>query len=300
MPTHTKPYFGRFAPTPSGQLHFGSLLAALASYLDARHQQGQWLVRMEDLDRARNKPGATERILQTLAAHGLDWDDDVLVQSQHESRYQQQIDNWLAQDLAYYCDCSRSDLAVHNGVYPGTCRERNLPPSRDHAVRIRVTDEPVGFVDRLQGDIHQRLESEVGDFVIQRRDGVIAYQLAVVMDDIAQGITDIVRGADLLDSTPRQLWLYHLLQATPPAYLHIPLVMQQRGQKLSKRLASAPIEANQAAASLYAALLSLQQQPPAQLRSAPVPELLAWGTEHWQPTQLPASREILLDAATPG
>lgn len=292
-----KPYIGRFAPTPSGHLHVGSLLAALASYLDARNKGGQWLVRMEDLDRPRNKTGAAEHILQTLTAHGLEWDGKVLTQSEHEARYQRQIDSWLDQGLAYYCDCSRSDLSTHNGIYPGTCRARNLPAAGNHAVRIRVTDDPVIFTDRLQGTISQRLESELGDFVIRRRDGVIAYQLAVVMDDIAQGVTDIVRGADLLDSTPRQLWLYRLLGATPPEYLHIPLVMARQGQKLSKRLGSAPIDPAQAPASIFAALAALQQQPPAALQQATATELLAWAVEHWQPLRLPASREVLLGAA---
>lgn len=299
MLTPDSPYLGRFAPTPSGHLHFGSLLAALASYLDARAHNGRWLVRMEDLDRPRNKPGAAEHILQTLAAHGLIPDGEVLAQSGQEPRYQQQIDSWLKQDLAYYCDCSRSDLAAHQGVYPGTCRERHLPPADSHAIRVRVTREPMGFTDRLQGPFSQNLETEVGDFVIRRRDGVVAYQLAVVMDDIAQGVTDVVRGADLLDSTPRQLWLYRLLGAAAPNYLHLPLMMTQRGQKLSKRLGSAPIQASRAPASLLAALTALCQSPPATLRSASVTEILGWAVEHWQPDTLPARREILMDLPVP-
>lgn len=299
MFTPYSPYLGRFAPTPSGHLHFGSLLAALASFLDARANNGQWLVRMEDLDRPRNKPGAADHILQTLVAHGLAWDGEVLVQTDQESRYQQQIENWLQAGLAYYCDCSRSDLIAHNGIYPGTCRERNLPASSQYAVRLRVSNEPINFTDRLQGPVSQCLESTVGDFVIRRRDGVIAYQLAVVMDDIQQEVTDIVRGADLLDSTPRQLWLYRLLDAAPPRYLHIPLIMKQRGQKLSKRLGSAPIEAGRAPASLVSALSALRQQPPVQLRSARVEEILAWAVEHWRPYSLPATREIIMDAHGP-
>lgn len=299
MHSSSNRYTGRFAPTPSGPLHFGSLLAALASYLDARHQNGQWLVRMEDLDQPRNQDGAPEQILQALTAHGLEWDGDVLVQSQHEERYQQQIRSWVDQGLAYYCDCSRRDLVAHQGVYPGTCRERNLPPAADHAVRVRVTDEPIAFSDRLQGEVSQRLESEVGDFVIRRRDGIVAYQFAVVMDDIAQGVTDIVRGADLLDSTPRQLWLYRLLQAPAPDYLHIPLMMAEHGQKLSKRVGSAPVRATNASASLFAGLVVLAQRPPAGLRNAPVADLLAWAIEHWQPMRLPAVREILQEEQAP-
>jgi glutamyl-Q tRNA(Asp) synthetase len=284
---------GRFAPTPSGALHFGSLLAALASFLDARQRHGHWLVRMEDLDQPRNKPGAQDQILQALTAHGMHWDGPVQIQSQHQKSYQEQINHWIDQGLAYYCDCSRKDLIAYKGVYPGTCRGRHLPPAADHAVRVRVTDEPVVFTDRLQGKISQRLESEIGDFVVRRRDGIIAYQLAVVMDDIAQGVTDIVRGADLLESTPRQLWLYQLLQTPVPAYLHIPLMMTRRGQKLSKRLGSAPIHPQAASSSLFAALNVLNQQPPATLQKATVAELIAWGLEHWQPMQLPPTREIL-------
>lgn len=289
-----KSYVGRFAPTPSGHLHFGSLLAALASYLDARHQRGRWLVRMEDLDTPRNMPGAAEHILQTLEAHGLIRDGEVLVQSQQTERYQQQINSWVGQGLAYYCNCSRADLAEFGGVYPGTCRGRSLPPADDHAVRLRVTNDPIVFTDRLQGRVTQHLESDIGDFVIRRRDGVVAYQLAVVMDDITQGVTHIVRGADLLDSTPRQLWMYQLLQATAPEYLHTPLLMTRRGHKLSKRLNSAAIEASQAPASLYSALLALRQQPPTELQNRPVAEILAWAIEHWQPGQLPAVREIMV------
>jgi glutamyl-Q tRNA(Asp) synthetase len=248
---------------------------------------------MEDLDRPRNKAGAQDQILQALTAHGMEWDGPVLVQSQQQESYQEQIRHWIDQGLAYYCDCSRKDLAAHNGIYPGICRGRHLPPAVDHAVRVRVTDEPIVLNDRLQGDINQHLESEIGDFVVRRRDGIIAYQLAVVMDDIAQGVTDIVRGADLLESTPRQLWLYRLLRATAPAYLHIPLMMARRGQKLSKRLGSAPIHPQAASASLFTALVVLGQQPPVALQSAPVAELIAWGIEHWQPMRLPPSREIL-------
>jgi len=290
---------GRFAPTPSGALHFGSLLAALASFLDARQRHGHWLVRMEDLDQPRNKPGAQDQILQALTAHGMEWDGPVLIQSQHQKSYHEQIHHWVDQGLAYYCDCSRQDLTAQHGVYPGTCRGRHLPPAADHAVRVRVTDEPIAFTDRLQGKISQGLESDIGDFVVRRRDGIIAYQLAVVMDDIAQSVTDIVRGADLLESTPRQLWLYQLLQAPAPAYMHIPLMMARHGQKLSKRLGSAPIHSQAASASLFSALIVLDQQPPATLRGAPVAELIAWGIEHWQPMRLPPSREILQQIEIP-
>lgn len=292
------PYIGRFAPTPSGYLHFGSLLAALASYLDAQQHQGTWLVRLEDLDLPRNKPGAARQILDTLAAFGLQSQGPVWVQSERQAVYAEQIQTLIDQHLAYYCNCSRRDLAPFHGIYPGTCRERNLPPAEDHAVRVR-TDKQVTrhstyrFIDRLQGPFSQHLESAVGDFVIRRRDGIVAYQLAVVMDDIAQGVTDVVRGADLLDSTARQLHLYHLLGTPPPRYLHTPLVVRQQGEKLSKRLGSKALDPALASATLYKALAALYQAPPVTLRNSAPAEQLAWGVAHWDPLRLPATRELL-------
>ncbi|MFN3580171.1 MAG: tRNA glutamyl-Q(34) synthetase GluQRS [Pseudomonas sp.] len=290
-------YIGRFAPTPSGHLHFGSLLAALASCLDARHHNGTWLVRMEDLDLPRNRPGAAEHILSTLEVYGLHWDGEVLVQSQRQAFYQQQIDIWLEQQRAFYCDCSRKSLAEHDGIYPGTCRARHLTPAADHAVRVRVPDRSSGFVDRLQGPFSQKLQQDVGDMIVRRRDGIIAYQLAVVMDDITQGVTDIVRGADLLDSTPRQLWLYELLEQQQPAYMHTPLVVRREGEKLSKRLASAPLDPLKVSATLLEALELLQQNPPTALRGAPADEILAWAVPNWDASKIPACREIRRDTA---
>lgn len=286
------PYVGRFAPTPSGYLHFGSLLAAVASYLDARQHQGQWLIRIEDLDTPRNLPGASEHILRTLDAYGLHWDGEIIYQSERLPLYQQVIDHWLETGQAYHCDCSRRTLLQHGGAYPGTCRERHLPAAPDHAVRVRVADQPVVFRDRLQGEFQQTADGLSGDFIIRRRDGIIAYQLAVVVDDIAQRVTDIVRGADLLDSTPRQLWLYQLLQQPAPRYLHVPLVMREDGEKLSKRLGSTPLEPRLATATLHRALTVLAQEPPPELADAPVDEQLAWAVAHWQPQRLPAKRQI--------
>lgn len=298
MPFST--YVGRFAPTPSGYLHFGSLLTAVASYLDARHHHGRWLVRLEDLDTPRNVAGASEHILRTLQAYGLHWDDEVLKQSDRLKSYQQTIDGWLNTGQAYYCDCSRRDIIAHDGVYPGTCRQRHLPAAPNHAIRVNVGQQPVRFKDRLQSLASQNLTKVAEDFIIRRRDGIIAYQLAVVIDDIAQGVTDIVRGADLLDSTPRQLCLYRLLQQPAPRYLHIPLIMRHDGEKLSKRLGSAPLEASQAAATLYRALCILTPNPPASLLTAPVQQQLEWAVAHWQPQRLPAIRQMLDPTRTEG
>ena len=291
MPTSS--YIGRFAPTPSGYLHFGSLLTAVASYLDARHHKGQWLVRLEDLDSPRNLAGASEHILRTLEIYGLHWDGEIIQQSNRLPLYQQAIEQYLAANHAYYCNCSRRDIMAHNGVYPNTCRLRQLSWAEDHAVRIKVDSHPTRFVDRLQGPVQQNLANSCGDFIIRRRDGIIAYQLAVVIDDIAQGVTDIVRGADLLDSTPRQLWLYHLLQQPAPRYLHVPLIMRSDGAKLSKRLGSAPLQTDQAQIMLYNALSILTPGLPDSLRQAPVTQQLEWAIAHWQPSQLPATQQIL-------
>lgn len=206
----TPSYIGRFAPTPSGFLHFGSLVAALASYLDARAAGGRWRVRMEDLDPPREMPGAPAAILETLQGYGLEWDGEVAYQSQRHAAYQQVIDRLLSQGLAYACICSRKQLEPFNGIYPGTCRNAGHG-TEDAAIRVRVPELVYRFEDRVQGLFEQHLGRESGDFVIRRRDGLYAYQLAVVLDDAWQGVTDIVRGADLLDSTPRHLYLQELL-----------------------------------------------------------------------------------------
>jgi glutamyl-Q tRNA(Asp) synthetase len=286
------PYIGRFAPTPSGHLHFGSLLAALASFLDARHHDGLWLMRMEDLDQPREVPGAADAILRTLELYGLHWDGPVMRQSARHQVYQSVIDGWLSRGLAYRCSCSRRELQ-DSDIYPGYCRGRHLPASTAHAVRARAPELTLGFQDRLQGHFAQHLPSQVGDFIIRRRDGIVAYQLAVVVDDIEQGVNQVVRGADLMDSTPRQLWLYRIFDQPPPDYLHIPLVMRADGQKLSKRLASPALDPRQAPTTLHRALLALGQRPPDELRSAPVSDQLDWAIAHWRPDGMPAVLERL-------
>lgn len=290
---HAQPYIGRFAPTPSGQLHFGSLVTALASYLDARNQGGRWLVRIEDLDQPRVVAGATEHILRTLEYYGLEWDGEIVYQSQRVELYEAILATWLADGKAYYCDCSRQQVAAYAGIYPGTCRTRGLAPADDRAIRVRVPNDTISFLDRLQGSVSQQLQDEVGDIVVRRRDGLIAYQLAVVADDIAQGITHVVRGADLLDSTPRQLWLYQLFGRAAPLYLHIPLIMRPDGEKLSKRLGSAALEPRQASATLWRALAALRQSPPKRLVGAGVHELLAWAVPNWRFESIPRTRHIL-------
>ncbi|CAD5107910.1 tRNA glutamyl-Q(34) synthetase GluQRS [Zestomonas carbonaria] len=285
-------YIGRFAPTPSGYLHFGSLVAALASYLDARACGGRWLLRMEDLDPPREVAGAQDAILRTLEEYGFEWDGELVRQSDRHGAYQQVIDQLLRQGLAYACTCSRKQLESHGGIYPGTCRDARHDP-QGAAIRLRVPELEYRFVDRVQGEFRQHLGREVGDFVIRRRDGLYAYQLAVVLDDAWQGVTDIVRGADLLDSTPRQLYLQELLGLPQPRYLHVPLIIQPDGHKLGKSYRSPPLPADQAGPLLARALRTLGQEPPSDLENLPPRQVLEWGIANWDAMRLPRSRTLL-------
>ena len=249
-------YVGRFAPSPSGPLHAGSLVAALASFLDARVHGGRWLVRIEDIDETRTVPGAADDIVTTLAALDMHSDGPVLMQSQRKDRYQAAREQLGA--LAYPCGCSRKEIADSRtgiasdgaALYPGTCRHGLAPGKTTRTLRLRVPDagmpgELVRFDDRWLGPQQQHLASEVGDFVLQRADGFWAYQLAVVVDDADQGITDIVRGADLLDSTARQIYLQGLLGYPIPCYLHVPLLMNEVGEKFSKQNGALAIDLSQ-------------------------------------------------------
>lgn len=281
-------YVGRFAPTPSGYLHFGSLVAAVASYLDARAVGGRWLVRMEDLDPPREVPGAQQAILETLERYGFEWDGAVERQSERFPAYAAVVEQLLCSGLAYACTCSRKQLEGFAGIYPGFCRDAGHA-REDAAIRLRVPELEYRFVDRVQGEVRQHLGREVGDFVIQRRDGFYAYQLAVVLDDAWQGITDIVRGADLLDNTPRQLYLQELLGIAAPRYLHVPLIIQPDGHKLGKSYRSPPLEAAQASPLLVRALKALGQNPPAGLAQGAPGDVLTWGIRHWNADAIPHS-----------
>lgn len=226
---------GRFAPSPTGPLHLGSLVAALASYLDARAHGGQWLVRVEDIDPPREVPGAADTILRQLTDHGLAWDGPVLYQGRRMAIYRETVQRLLTAGQAYPCNCSRQRLQSLDGVYDGHCRYRGLEPA-GCAVRLFVPDDTlIAFNDRLQGPQQQNLNLMSGDFVIWRRDGLPAYQLAVTLDDALQGITRVIRGSDLLESTGRQIFLMRLLGHEPPQYGHVPLVLNAEGQKLSKQ-----------------------------------------------------------------
>ncbi len=278
-----KPRTGRFAPSPTGALHLGSLATAVASYLDARHASGRWLLRMEDLDTARVVPGAADEILRTLDVLGLAWDGPVTYQSQRLPLYQDAIASLAALGLAYACSCTRRDLGASDdaGGYPGTCRA-GPTKSGPFAMRFRADLCPVRpFVDRLQGPVDIDA-SALGDPIIRRRDGLHAYQLAVVVDDADQGVTDVVRGSDLLPSTCWQRSLQRALSAPEPEYAHLPLVCEPGGAKLSKSTRSVRAEAGTAAEQLWRVLTLLRQSPPPDLAGAPLPELWDWAIGHWR------------------
>ena len=268
------PPCGRFAPSPSGPLHFGSLVAALGSFLTARSEGGRWLLRIEDIDTPRVVPGAADTILHTLEAFGLCWDGPVVYQSRRLPHYEEALRRLLAAGLAYPCSCSRQEMARTAAkplgalLYPGTCRHGPHRPGQPTAIRLHTDARIIRFHDLIQGPYSQCLETAVGDFVIRRVDGLFAYQLAVVVDDAAQGITQIVRGSDLLDSTPRQIYLQHLLGLPTPDYRHLPVAVDRFGYKLSKQTQAEPVNGRQPAPTLLAALRFLGHEPPLELAYA--------------------------------
>lgn len=280
-------YRGRFAPSPTGPLHFGSLVAAVGSYLEARLHHGRWLVRMEDLDTARTMPGAADDILLTLERFGLHWDEEVIYQSQRTAAYNAAFHQLQAIGAVYPCACTRKEIAdsaligIEGPVYPGACRN-GLPAGREErAWRVHTDNTSVEFDDTLQGRISQQLETEIGDFVVKRADGLYAYQLAVVVDDEFQGITHVVRGADLLASTPRQIHLQHLLGYAVPHYMHLPVALNAQGEKLSKQTLATPIDSNNPVPDLLHVLRFLKQYPPAELTEYSIDEILSWAVTHW-------------------
>jgi glutamyl-Q tRNA(Asp) synthetase len=286
---------GRFAPSPTGPLHFGSLVAALASWLDARAAGGRWSVRIEDVDAPRTVAGASDEILRALETCGLEWDGEVVRQSDRGSLYEAALDRLRAAGAVYRCRCSRKEIAdsglrgIEGAVYPGTCRALGLEAGERCAERFRVPPGIVAFEDRVQGRIEQDVARDVGDFVLRRRDGLFAYQLAVVVDDAVQGVTDVVRGADLLASTPRQMLLQRALGYPTPRYLHVPVAVDARGEKLSKQNRAPPLEGASAAASLRSALAFLGQDAPD--ASSPR-EFLAEAVRRWNPARIPKRGQV--------
>jgi glutamyl-Q tRNA(Asp) synthetase len=285
-------YRGRFAPSPTGPLHFGSLIAALASCCDARAAGGEWLVRIEDVDTPRSNDRIGDQILTSLQTYGFEWDGEVVRQSERIALYKSALDDLAARGGVFACACTRKELeaaplgAAGERVYPGTCRNGVAPGRKGRAWRLRVTDEAIGFRDRLQGWQEQRLEGEIGDFIVKRGDGVFAYQLAVVVDDAAQAVTHVVRGADLLASTPRQICLQHHLGLPTPSYLHHPVAIHPSGEKLSKQTGAPPLDPVNPLPALVRAWEFLGQPPPS-AAPASVAEFWQWARAAWTPTTLP-------------
>jgi glutamyl-Q tRNA(Asp) synthetase len=303
-------YRGRFAPSPTGGLHFGSLVAAVGSYLEAKRHGGQWLLRMEDLDTPREQPGAADAILRTLDACGMGWDGDIMYQSRRGEAYRSALAQLEARGLVYPCGCSRREIAdsisgfaptygrsereAQDGalVYPGTCRAGPAPGKAARAVRLRVNGSAIEFEDALQGPIRQDLAAEVGDFVLLRADGLFAYQLAVVVDDGEQGITDVVRGADLLASAPRQIYLQRLLGLPAPRYLHLPAAVNAAGEKLSKQTLAPQVDACDPVPALARVMDFLGQAPPAPLVRASLAEFWYWAFAHWDAQHIARRRSL--------
>ena len=290
-------YTGRFAPSPTGPLHFGSLLAALASYLDAKHQQGRWLLRIENLDPLREQPGAADQILYSLETYGLHWDGEVIYQSQRQDYYQQLLEQLIVEEIAYPCQCSRKLLILRNALqkYDQHCLKHPPEQGVQTAIRAKYWPENLVFQDRILGT-QQASDCTLGDFIIFRRDGLFAYQLAVVADDQDQNISHVVRGADLLRETFAQLQLQHHFGFAPPSYAHIPLATTANGQKLSKQNFAPPLDNTNPVSSLLLALRFLNQDIPPEPLSLTVESLLQWAVSHWRLDKIPALQSIPIEA----
>lgn len=294
-------YRGRFAPSPTGPLHFGSLVSAVGSYLEAKCHQGIWLVRIEDLDTPRNVPGAAQDILRTLEFFGLHWDEKVLYQSQRRAAYEEALRVLQQCGMAYPCACSRKEIAdsalhgIEGQIYPGTCRKGIARGRQARSWRVRTSAGEIGIEDVLQGRIAQSLEAEIGDFVVLRADGLFAYQLAVVVDDAFQEITHVVRGADLLASTPRQIYLQRLLNISTPNYMHLPVAINAQGEKLSKQTLAPPVGNGKPEITLLQALAFLGQEPPAELAGYDLATIWDWALAHWVPGKLKGVKSLAED-----
>ncbi len=293
-------YTGRFAPSPTGDVHFGTLVAAVASYLQARTRHGRWLLRIDDIDTTRHVENADTHIIKTLEHHGFEWHGSIDYPSKNTAFYQAALQELIAKGLIFPCLCSRKQLTEQAGetphkVYPGNCRQRKLPEPAEHALRLRGKNQTVTFHDQLMGWQQQNIQDECGDYIVKRRDGLFAYQLAVVVDDARQGITEVVRGVDLLESTPRQIYLQQLLGYTQPAYLHIPLATDHQGNKLSKSTDAACINKNRTSDNLVRALDFLGQQPADNLNEANIGEIWTWAINHWSLDSVPVKKTITIN-----
>jgi len=292
---------GRFAPSPTGPLHFGSLVAAVGSYLSAKSQGGEWLVRMEDLDPPREMKGAADDILRTLESYGFEWDGAVMYQSRRRDAYETALEALKHDGVLYACGCTRKEIAdssirgIEGPVYPGTCRG-GLPGGREaRALRVHTDNAWIEFDDRIQGPQHSQLDADIGDFVVKRADGFHAYQLAVVVDDAEQGITEVVRGADLLASTARQIHLQRLIGYSTPVYAHLPAVLNTAGEKLSKQTFAKPLPRD-AVPMLWQALSFLGQSPPDEWRTAVLTDFWTAAQRRWSENKIPRRPGIISSA----
>jgi len=285
------PYRGRFAPSPTGELHFGSLITAVASYLQAKHQHGEWLLRIDDIDPPRETKGASKTIISTLEKFGFEWDQDIIYQSHNRHKHQEIVHQLLTQKKAYPCSCSRKSILEKTGqnkgqiIYPGFCRQgplQNLPAPASPSIRLHCQQQTICFNDLIQGKQTVELEKARGDFVIQRSDGYFSYQLASGFDDAEQGITEVVRGADLLADTPCQIHLQNSLNLANPRYCHIPIVVNNAGQKFSKQNHAKPVRLEESVSLLHKSLQFLGQNPPPYLLDVKQGELWLWAISHWQ------------------
>jgi len=292
-PQNSSRYKGRFAPSPTGELHFGSLLAAISSYLEARKHDGDWIIRMEDLDQPRTVAGSADSILKTLDTLGFEWDGEVVFQSQRSALYEDYLQQLISEHLIYHCDCSRNKLKENKNfpVYDGFCRNKNSKISPPYALRCKTPNTNISFSDQIQGNYSVDLNQQCGDFIVRRRDQLFAYHLAVVCDDAEQAVTDIVRGADLLASTPVQIYLQQQLQLREPVYSHIPVAMHQQGRKLSKSHQDLAITINTPAAIMTQALNFLGQSPPVALAQTNTDEFWRWAINNWNLNKIPTSNE---------
>ncbi len=284
-----KSYIGRFAPSPTGPLHLGSLYTALAGFLQARSRQGKWLLRIDDLDTPRNIKGSADSILKTLDVFGLHWDDSVVYQSQHLGIYDEILDKLAKNKLVYPCSCSRKTLTA---VYSGLCRNKPPPRNSPYSLRIKTDERIISFDDELQGLISHNLTEQHGDFILKRKDRIIAYQFAVVIDDDRQQVNHIVRGFDLLESTPRQIYLQQTLGIATPGYMHVPVIIDEQGYKLSKQTRATAVDLKKPHVVIFGLLNLLKQNPPRELQHAPSTEQLNWAIDHWDPALLKNSRAI--------
>jgi glutamyl-Q tRNA(Asp) synthetase len=288
-------YKGRFAPSPTGSVHYGTLVAAVGSYLQAKKNNGEWIIRMEDVDTTRKVKGSDIEILKTLETFGFQWQGEVIYQSQRTELYEHALEQLISQSLIFPCLCSRKQLVkIDSSIYPGTCRSRLLPDVNPHALRIHANNISITFNDCVMGKQTQNIQHECGDFIIKRRDGLFAYQLAVVVDDALQGITEVVRGADLLNSTNRQIYLQQQLNYATPLYCHLPLAIDKDGNKISKSVGAASIDIRHKEKLLVSVLHFLGQSAPDDLAQSTLEDIWKWAIQHWNIRSIPQKNAIPL------